>query len=950
MDSVLSSKDPSPCAQPWSQPGRTGITLSFPRLKIGKSATPMAPPPPPSPPSMTAKPRKDSDPLMSSAVGPDPAAHPGDLSTRGDFLQKLLDGTATPAELRDAESSTTVPDDVLVAATEAYERQLRDNQSPPSQTVPEESDSLFGDDFFDTDPFWTIPNGCSTPNSSQILRGDPKPQTDLEESLPDQEISATTSSNIMQAALDSINDVSDAQLNQHTQDPDPLHSESRPIPDLTTSDSSKPAPTPQSGPSPALNGSAHKRRLMDTDSEDSLASSRPNEKSRRLSSDEDDEADDAMDVADSSPPPVLGPPKYKLPSAPSRASAPGHSSSRPLKDTSSTSLTASAASTLPAGTSPAPHGTSSAPMPSASGKGRLPQSKDKGKLPLKYASKSSKPSAADRDSAAPPGTGRRSGRDHRPRSRSPSPSSSRRQTSSTKPPPRSASRANRTSNPPRAGSSRSDPPPRAHRESGPSHSDPALNTASQPRELQIYKPDPNHSVTLDSSTFKYDIGRLINEARYGNGREVATAAGLLSTDDPLVKPAPPGSLFSAEEVLPPDQRILDDSLLVQVMDIPEQLGAQLVSLKTKGNIPFVLLAKRPTDRKWSLPPLDIYDDFMNLFQCALIQEDLPLFGILEWYNKRGNVGLFGLNSNDLALLVRLRLLITSKMMDGWIFNSYPHALAAKRYELTALLKANLRALDLKVLPAFVFLQNKNLALKGSLECVKYKIFKKHEVSQQGESKEHWRLVVLSADEAFMSAIKAYPQHQPFIIGTGSVQIRGGERRSDNSKKTKRSPSKTQRPHHQSSTPTTDSYRSRPQDRHRDPVPSRSSDRRDPPRPDNRRPRPRRTRSPSPPGDTGAEDMDTSDYPDLPPSRGPPSKSGVPVFANLDRGLVVQPTAAPGSVARYATSGSSTRSPRDLPPSKPAAASASSSSSTRKIKLIDRPLGDLQDRGSWPKEL
>ena len=306
---------------------------------------------------------------------------------------------------------------------------------------------------------------------------------------------------------------------------------------------------------------------------------------------------------------------------------------------------------------------------------------------------------------------------------------------------------------------------------------------SQPRTLENFEHTKESSPRLDSSILKFEIGKLINEARYGGGREVATAGGILSEDDPLVHPAPQGSLFSAENLLPPDEKQqLDGSIIINIQDIPEQTGEEMVEIKTKDIVPFVLLAKRAQDPKWTLTPLDFYDDFMNLFQCFLLEQDVEIFQALEWCNKRGNVGLFGVQSNDLNILNNLRNFITTKSMAGWIFNSYPHALAAKRYELTALLKSNLRTLDLKIVPKMVFLLNKKLMLKGSLECVKYKEFKAGEVSKQGESKTHWRLVVLSADEAFMTSIKPFPQSQPFKLGTGTVQIRGGERKHEERKK------------------------------------------------------------------------------------------------------------------------------------------------------------------------
>ena len=237
-----------------------------------------------------------------------------------DVLQKILDGVATPAELRAAESSTYVPDEIIVQAAKEYEQRLRDGaQANPGLSLPikeneDDNNSLFDDDFFNTDPFWTIPNGSSTPNTSvsQILCGDDRPQEDLVPSEPSA-VSSETGDRILQAAMNSMADVSETTPGDLP--PDQLLDEDVPTRNLTgdvshtTSKPSKSTRLPRKKGktfSPPLRDSrwtptmdsptnktsqSNKRRILD-DSDDSLNTSRPNEKNLRLSEDDEDEDSD----------------------------------------------------------------------------------------------------------------------------------------------------------------------------------------------------------------------------------------------------------------------------------------------------------------------------------------------------------------------------------------------------------------------------------------------------------------------------------------------------------------------------------------------------------------------------------------------------------------------------------------------------------------------------------
>ena len=725
MDIVLSQDPSSRRAVPWDTPGRTGITVSFPDLRLdGDDPGNKTPRRPPTPPIKGDKPRKNTEP---------------------DMLQKLLDGQATPQKLRDAESSTYVPDEVLEQAAEQYEHEQAAKALQSIIPDHEETNSLFDDEFFETDPFWPTPS-TSTPNTSlptdsqpsQILRGDGNPQEDLTVSgisTP----STATGDQIMQAAMNSISGVADPP--GHLPPQQLLEGDPPPTRDITPqkTDSSSPFKGEPSKSSPGRSASAkvskYKRRIYDTDSEDSLHNSKPNEKSRRLSDDDEAMEDDDIPPHDSFPP--LGKPAHEHPAG----AAPPVAPNPPTKGAWSTKKQIpNNGSTPNKGPTPPPRNRQNGSPPRRTGtKGSSSSRAEHGQSRADASPTRSKPQS------------RENNHDHRDHDRS-------------------EDAGNNTYRGKGKGK-KSKPRKQSQQEEEPSIS------PTPPRTLQEYQPTPDHhDQQFDTSGFRFELGKLLSDARYRSGHEVATSAGTFAGNDPLIKSVRPGSYFSAADLRPaPVDDPLDTSTLVKLPDFPGYKGAQIVSIKTKGVIPFVLLSKAPQALKWSVPTLDEFDDFMNLLQCSLIQNHRELLRCIQWSNRRGHYGIFGLATDPLDRVHQLRNIITTKQMDGLIFTSYPHALAAKRYELTSLLKANHKAIDVFSMPTLIFLSNEKLNLQGSLECDKYRTFTAGTRSKQGELKTHWRLALLSADEDFMKSIKHLPQSQLFRLGTGSVQIRGGER-------------------------------------------------------------------------------------------------------------------------------------------------------------------------------
>ena len=892
-DNAGRAASPQAQAQPWEEQGRTGITLRFPKSQPSglQHHRPRRVDRPPEPtPSRKSR----------NSQGVNPTKEP-------DTLQKLLDGVATPAELRAAESSTYVPDEVLLQAVEEYEASQRNNNNAESSDpkMDKMDDDIFGPDFFETDPFWSFNTGRSIPDHSpesphdqrQILRDGATGQEELEDTAITLQ---TTGDQIMQRAINSIQDVSETDMDLDQAEPDSVP----PSMDNTEHSSMN---TPRSTKPP------NKRSSPDHDGDDPDVS-KPHEKSRRLTDDEEEDLPNTSSNCKGNVVSKLIGPRISTP----KKSAP--SSSKKTKTGSRNYSRTKPVERPDIATGEHDQTNKSVQSPVKSDNNTDKRSETSNNSKRKDVLEGNPPNT-DEHTIPPRGSRKDSGSQHNPNS-----SSSQGQS---RPPPTESSRAKRRQ------TAFQDVPVA-----------PAEQPLAQPRVLEDYTPNPDDvQIDLNTSSIHLEICKLISDARSGATQDSNSSVSSKIIPETMIKKIKSDTLFSAEDLLPPDTHDANVST-IHIPEIPAQSGAKMIDLKIQGDVPLVLLTKRPADKKWSLPALDVFDDYMNLLQCSFLKHDRKFCRSITSCKRWNQTGTFTLRPEPLSLFNELRDKIVRYKMDGWIFNTYPKDRIARCFELTALLKNNLRAFDLTVLPAAIFTLNGSLNLRGSLECYQYQVFDKNERSKQGELKTHWRLASLSADEEFMNSIKPFPQSQPFFIGSATIQVRGGERRREEKKKPFQ--------HRDRGSPN-DSFRNNP-GRH----------------PQQRHPRDRFQDGPS--GRGSRPDLDHSrDFP-----RFEHPGTDVPVFANHDRAVVPVRHPAPrgqesGAIPKSGQATSrrdpesrsdngleptpwehTRRRPRPLPPCTAPASSYADRAATRPpgnennpkvVTLVNCPIGGNQDMES-----
>ena len=135
-------------------------------------------------------------------------------------------------------------------------------------------------------------------------------------------------------------------------------------------------------------------------------------------------------------------------------------------------------------------------------------------------------------------------------------------------------------------------------------------------------------------------------------------------------------------------------------------------------IPFVILKWNPeTDKSWTIPAPDLFEDLMSRLECVSLEQDIVCFRAYRWANLWGKVGLLGLASGDLRDIREYREMIENQMLGRTKFTMFPKEALERRGNLSVLLRANLRSFDLKWLPKAILLRSR---MKGGLRLIHVK--------------------------------------------------------------------------------------------------------------------------------------------------------------------------------------------------------------------------------------
>ena len=177
-----------------------------------------------------------------------------------------------------------------------------------------------------------------------------------------------------------------------------------------------------------------------------------------------------------------------------------------------------------------------------------------------------------------------------------------------------------------------------------------------------------------------------------------------------------------------------------------------------------------------LPSPQQFHDLINTMESAIIAQGIDIISVMKWANLWNDVGLVGLNTNDMGRLQEFRNFVHSQKKGGMVYSLVPKDLVSNKTTITTLLRYNYRDYDLAALPGGLF--KRNLGLNGSLVVTKSRLFGANDKTIKGESKEGWRYIEMEADMQFMAVLENYPESHRFTLGSDTIQIWGGKRKAD----------------------------------------------------------------------------------------------------------------------------------------------------------------------------
>jgi hypothetical protein len=226
---------------------------------------------------------------------------------------------------------------------------------------------------------------------------------------------------------------------------------------------------------------------------------------------------------------------------------------------------------------------------------------------------------------------------------------------------------------------------------------------------------------------------------------------------------------------------LDETLALPLSKLTniEDLGIDDSVIKTKGTVKFVLLTKpidgAAQDQRWGIPKTQLFHDFMNHVECEIIRGNILGGETLAWSNQWGQVGLLGITYKNEQLAEGLRFALSEIDYEENKFTTIPQDCFKQGDQVTVLLKDMYRNFDLTMLAPALFHRNKKL--QGSLQLLRAKLFTSKDSTKAGVNKAGWRLAIFEGSYDFMESIRSFTQDHNFVLGSGHVQIRGGQRKS-----------------------------------------------------------------------------------------------------------------------------------------------------------------------------
>ena len=192
-----------------------------------------------------------------------------------------------------------------------------------------------------------------------------------------------------------------------------------------------------------------------------------------------------------------------------------------------------------------------------------------------------------------------------------------------------------------------------------------------------------------------------------------------------------------------------------------------VNFDSKIVAKFLLVAQHHSTKKWSIPAQTRFHDVLNMVETKIWKEKVRCQGVMEWTSMwSGGIGMMGLRVDDMVQLTVFRNLVASIRIGELWYNTFPKVALPEASEISVVLRAEVRKLELEYLPHSLF--EKNHLLDGAVGVRYSKDLGSTDSGYHSGS----RLVILEGDEDFFQSVRRYPANHPFRIGSITVKLRG----------------------------------------------------------------------------------------------------------------------------------------------------------------------------------
>ena len=183
---------------------------------------------------------------------------------------------------------------------------------------------------------------------------------------------------------------------------------------------------------------------------------------------------------------------------------------------------------------------------------------------------------------------------------------------------------------------------------------------------------------------------------------------------------------------------------------------------------FLLVAWNRYTKRWSVPSRQRFHDVLNQVDSRIRRDRVPCHGVFRWNSEwEGGIGLMGLCITDVRALELFRTMVSEMAVGDLQYNTYPKDVLNHGTEVSLLLRAELKCLDLEFLPYSLF--EKNRLLAGST-AVRYSKDLGRDDNNSNKSVPD-KLVILDTDPDFRKSIHNYPPAHHFKVGTSFVKLR-----------------------------------------------------------------------------------------------------------------------------------------------------------------------------------